>query len=169
MKDVRVSEIQSVVTKQVYDYLMNEYKNHIKYGHEGNFGYTFNIHKNFFIKKIIREWQGLKIVLQNKTVVIGIPDTYEDFIQSLFVVYHENFKERTLNEEQYIKEQLKETENTYPTIKARDGQSYECRNCGKAFSKDMNFRVDGFGRNICPICERRTISIVNCEVDDFYD
>lgn len=162
--EMRISEIQSVVTRWVFEWL----KGH----HLAPKIYMFNVHTNFFIRSIKVTDSGNLIaeLNNNKEVAVSVltqDTTYEDFIQKLFVVYHENFEERSEEKEEYIEQMLKEDE--YSKIKASGGQSYRCHNCGKTFSKDMNFRVDGFNRNICPYCERRTIDIVSGEQDSFYD
>ena len=48
-------------------------------------------------------------------------------------------------------------------------EHWYCRNCGKEFSHEMNFRGDRFKRNICPYCERSTIEKHKGKVDSFYD
>ena len=162
--EMRISEIQSVVARWVFDWL--------KGNHLAPKIYVFNVHTNFFIRSIkVSDGGNLIAELSNhKEVAIGTitqDTTYEELIQKLFIVYHENFEERSVEKEKYIEHMLKE--NDYSKIKAKDGQSYRCHNCGKTFSKEMNFRVDGFNRNICPYCERRTVDIVSGEQDSFYD
>ena len=86
-----------------------------------------------------------------RKIIVPIAEDYSDFCQKVFIVYHE-----------YICE-----DNYVSTI--NEDEHWYCRNCGKEFSHEMNFRKDVYGRIVCPYCESRKLDKVHGAFDSFYD
>ena len=136
-----LSDIQQVITPQVWE--------HIKKPLEG---YYFNVNKDFFIEHIDNYGEYYLVDLRDgRKTVVPIAEDYSDFCQKVFIVYHE-----------YI------CEDNYVSAINEDEHWY-CRNCGKEFSHEMNFRKDVYGRIVCPYCESRKLDKVHGAFDSFYD
>ena len=111
-----LSDIQQVITPRVWE--------HIKKPLEG---YYFNVNKDFFIERINNYGKYYSVGLRDgRNIIVPISEDYSDFCQMVFIVYHE-----------YICE-----DNYVSTI--NEDEHWYCRNCGKEFSHEMNFRRDRF-------------------------
>lgn len=136
-----LSDIQQVITPQVWE--------HIKVPMEG---YYLNVHKDFFIEHINNYGDYYHVGLRGKgNIIIPKADNYIDLCQRILNAYHEFI------EQGICADTLNKDEHWY------------CRNCGKEFSHEMNFRQDRYGRNVCPYCESRKLDRVSGAVDSFYD
>lgn len=136
-----LSNIQQVITPQVWEHIRKPLE-----------GYYFNVNEEFFIEHINNYGEYYSVDLRDgRKIIVPKAEDYSDFCQKVFIVYHE-----------YICE-----DNYVSTI--NEDEHWYCRNCGKEFSHEMNFRRDRFKRNICPYCERSTVEKHKGKVDRFYD
>lgn len=139
-----LSEIQQVVTPKVWESIR-----------QGN-SYRFNISNNFFIEGVDNHYDHYWIRLRDRRI-LSVPASkdYTTFCETLLKVWCENCAD------------LKRGEIFDTSI--NEDEHWSCTECGKEFSHEMNFRIDGNGRKICPYCENGSIEKVRGTLNSFYD
>lgn len=145
-----LSDIQQVVTPTVWEHLMNG-------------SYNFNVSTDFFVEGVENYYDHYWLRLRDgRRVMIPRPRSYTDFCEKLLIVWAEYLGGGVEVKAEPLVEIGKDVEIT-------EDEHWYCRNCGKDFSHEMNFRRDGYGRRVCPICESRKLDIVRGTLSSFYD
>lgn len=168
-----LSNIQKVYTPECHKYLVEHLKKNF-----GTYSYSFNCHPNFYIVRAITynasgEGNVLIQMREGKKVVVNFKDIDYDYsrvCEKLFIIYYENYYQQTPDEKLKEQEILSAESTPIPqrdtTVFSKEDEHYYCEKCGMDFGSEMIFRVDQWGRYVCPFCEERKIIVVKGEYED---